>query len=41
VHALRAVDLPIGRGELVAVTGPSGTGKTTLLNRLVALRVAE
>ncbi|HEY0444358.1 MAG TPA: ATP-binding cassette domain-containing protein, partial [Candidatus Limnocylindrales bacterium] len=32
VHALRAVDLSIGRGQLIAVRGRSGSGKTTLLN---------
>jgi len=32
VHALRNIDLAIGRGELVAVRGRSGSGKTTLLN---------
>ncbi|MGK5498149.1 ABC transporter ATP-binding protein, partial [Streptomyces sp. URMC 125] len=32
VHALRGVDLEVPRGELVAVRGPSGVGKTTLLN---------
>ena len=29
---LRRVDLDVGRGEFVAVTGRSGTGKSTLLN---------
>ena len=32
VHALRGVDLGIGRGELVAITGASGSGKSTALN---------
>lgn len=29
---LRAVDVQVARGESVAIVGPSGTGKTTLLN---------
>jgi putative ABC transport system ATP-binding protein len=31
VHALRDVDLSVERGELVAVMGPSGSGKSSLL----------
>lgn len=37
VDALRGVDLTVGRGELVMVMGPSGNGKTTLLNCLSGL----
>jgi putative ABC transport system ATP-binding protein len=37
LHALRGVDLRVGRGELLAVRGRSGSGKTTLLNLLGGL----
>ncbi len=37
VHALRAIDLTVARGELLAVRGRSGSGKTTLLNVLGGL----
>jgi putative ABC transport system ATP-binding protein len=37
VHALRGIDLDVGRGELLAVRGRSGSGKTTLLNLLGGL----
>jgi putative ABC transport system ATP-binding protein len=30
VHALRWLDLDVGRGEFVCVVGPSGSGKSTL-----------
>jgi putative ABC transport system ATP-binding protein len=37
VHALRHVDLSVRQGELVAVRGRSGSGKTSLLNLLGGL----
>jgi len=37
LHALRGIDLTVGRGELLAVRGRSGSGKTTLLNLLGGL----
>lgn len=39
VHALRDVDLEIYRGELLVILGPSGGGKSTLLNILGGLDV--
>jgi len=37
VEALRGVDLDVNPGELVMVMGPSGNGKTTMLNCLSGL----
>ncbi len=34
VHALRGVDLEIGRGEFLSVVGASGSGKSTFMNIL-------
>lgn len=37
VHALRGVDLDIGRGEYCAIMGASGSGKSTFMNLVGAL----
>ncbi len=37
VEALREVDLDVGQGEFLMIMGPSGNGKTTLLNCLSGL----
>jgi len=37
VEALRGIDVDLGVGEMVTVMGPSGNGKTTLMNCLSGL----
>jgi len=37
VHAVRAIDVTIGRGETVALLGPNGAGKSTTLDMLLGL----
>jgi ABC-type dipeptide/oligopeptide/nickel transport system ATPase subunit len=37
IHALRGVELAIGTGELVAILGRSGNGKSTLLNMVAGI----
>jgi putative ABC transport system ATP-binding protein len=39
VHALRGIDLTVGAGEMVAIMGTSGSGKSTMLNILGCLDV--
>ena len=36
-EALRGIDIDLGAGEMVTVMGPSGNGKTTLMNCLSGL----
>jgi len=37
VHALQGVDLTVGTGEMLAVMGASGSGKSTMMNMLGCL----
>ena len=37
LHVLKAINLKVKKGELIAIKGPSGTGKSTLLHLLGGL----
>ncbi|NND04862.1 MAG: ABC transporter ATP-binding protein [Saprospiraceae bacterium] len=41
IHVLRGVEIEISKGEVVAIVGKSGTGKTTLLHILGTLDKAD
>jgi putative ABC transport system ATP-binding protein len=41
VHALHDINLTVESGEMIAVCGPSGHGKTTLLNLIALLEAAS
>ena len=41
LQVLKGIDLAIGRGEIVSIVGPSGTGKTTLLQIMGTLDKAD
>src|SRR5450432_2321100 len=37
VHAVRGIDVSIGRGETAALLGPNGAGKSTTIDMLLGL----
>ena len=41
IHAVQAVDLSVGPGEVVGIIGPNGAGKTTLLNAVNQLVASQ
>ena len=41
VHAVREIDVSIGRGETVALLGPNGAGKSTTIDMLLGLTAPD
>jgi len=41
IHALKGVDMEIGKGEVVSLIGSNGAGKSTLLNTIVGIARAS
>lgn len=41
VHVLKGIDFELEKGQVLAIIGPSGGGKTTLLRCLTSLETAE
>ena len=41
VHALKPINLEIGKGEIFALLGPNGAGKTTLINIICGIVTAS
>ncbi|OMF37299.1 ABC transporter ATP-binding protein [Paenibacillus sp. FSL H8-0548] len=37
IHALKGIDMELGKGEIIAVIGSNGAGKTTLLQSVLGL----
>ena len=37
IHALKGIDMEVGKGEIVSLIGSNGAGKTTLLNSVMGV----
>ena len=38
IHALKGIDMEVGKGEIVSLIGSNGAGKTTLLNSVMGVQ---